>query len=115
MKNLMTRGRGDAATRRFEEFPIGWVIIWLLLALSLWPSLAKAQQSTQATTVAASPRPRVPASPRLVPASAVAERFLLGEKAFFVSSGVVSARDLGFNRGFLVRDPDGHVMQLIEK
>jgi catechol 2,3-dioxygenase-like lactoylglutathione lyase family enzyme len=44
-----------------------------------------------------------------------AEQFLLGQKAFFVSSGVVSARDLGFNRGLLVRDPDGHVMQLIEK
>jgi catechol 2,3-dioxygenase-like lactoylglutathione lyase family enzyme len=53
---------------------------------------------------------------RLVVGSAAsAERFLLGEKAFFVSSGVVSAKDLGFNKGFLVRDPDGHVMQLIEK
>jgi hypothetical protein len=44
-----------------------------------------------------------------------AERFLLGQKSVFVSSGVVSAKDLGFNKGFLVRDPDGHVMQLIEK
>ncbi|HYG78758.1 MAG TPA: VOC family protein [Pyrinomonadaceae bacterium] len=44
-----------------------------------------------------------------------AERVLLGQKSAFVSSGVVSAKDLGFNKGFLVRDPDGHVMQLIER
>lgn len=51
----------------------------------------------------------------VVGSAASAERFLLGQKAFFVLSGVVSAIDLGFDRGFLVRDPDGHVMQLIEK
>jgi len=34
-----------------------------------------------------------------------------------VSSGVVSLPDttLGFRKGMLVRDPDGHVMQLVEK
>lgn len=35
----------------------------------------------------------------------------------FISSGVVELPDnkLGFRRGFLVRDPDGHVMKLVEK
>ena len=35
----------------------------------------------------------------------------------FVSTGVVSLPDnsLGFKNGLLVRDPDGHAMQLIEK
>ena len=35
----------------------------------------------------------------------------------FVSSGVVTVpeRQLGFHKGLLVRDPDGHVMQLVEK
>lgn len=35
----------------------------------------------------------------------------------FVSTGVVALPDkrLGFERGFLVRDPDGHVMQVIER
>ncbi|MEB3211456.1 MAG: VOC family protein [Leptolyngbyaceae bacterium] len=35
----------------------------------------------------------------------------------FVSSGVVEipGRSLGFTRGFLVRDPDGHVIRLIER
>ncbi len=34
----------------------------------------------------------------------------------FVSTGVISLADdgLGFRRGFLVRDPDGHVMELVE-
>ncbi|MBZ5537240.1 MAG: VOC family protein [Acidobacteriia bacterium] len=34
-----------------------------------------------------------------------------------VSSGVITLPDsrLGFSRGFLVRDPDGHVMELVEK
>ena len=33
-----------------------------------------------------------------------------------VSSGLVSLpeRRLGFSRGFLVRDPDGHVMEITE-
>lgn len=42
---------------------------------------------------------------------------LLEEKYRFVSTGVTTLPDasLGFARGFLVRDPDGHVMQLTEK
>ena len=34
-----------------------------------------------------------------------------------VSSGVVSLSDksLGFSKGLLARDPDGHVMALVEK
>jgi hypothetical protein len=44
-----------------------------------------------------------------------AEQFLLGQKSVFVSMGVVTARDLGFNQSLLIRDPDGHVIQLIEK
>jgi hypothetical protein len=37
-------------------------------------------------------------------------------RAQFVSPGVIAVPDrgLGFGRGFLVRDPDGHVMQVIE-
>lgn len=46
-----------------------------------------------------------------------AARRLLTAKFRFVSSGVVSIPDgsLGFAKALLVRDPDGHVMQLIEK
>jgi catechol 2,3-dioxygenase-like lactoylglutathione lyase family enzyme len=35
----------------------------------------------------------------------------------FVSSAVVTMPDgaLGFTKGFLVRDPDGHVMQIVER
>jgi catechol 2,3-dioxygenase-like lactoylglutathione lyase family enzyme len=42
---------------------------------------------------------------------------LLAGKFRFVSSGVVAIPDksLGFEKGLLVRDPDGHVMQLIQK
>jgi catechol 2,3-dioxygenase-like lactoylglutathione lyase family enzyme len=42
---------------------------------------------------------------------------VLRERFRLVSSGVISVSDrrLGFSRGFLVRDPDGHVMQLIEQ
>ena len=38
-------------------------------------------------------------------------------RALFVSPGVIVIPDrgLGFGRGFLVRDPDGHVMQVIER
>lgn len=38
-------------------------------------------------------------------------------RAQFVSPGVIIIPDrgLGFGRGFLVRDPDGHVMQVIER
>ena len=42
-------------------------------------------------------------------------RVLLGQRFDFVSSGVVEVKDLGFTRGFLVRDPDGHAVQFIEK
>jgi len=49
-------------------------------------------------------------------AEAVA-RLLRGGMSRFVSSGVISLPDdnLGFARGCLVRDPDGHVMQIAEK
>lgn len=42
---------------------------------------------------------------------------LLMQKTSFISSGVVavSEKGLGFTQGFLVRDPDGHVMQLVER
>ncbi|WP_315788172.1 hypothetical protein [Fischerella sp. JS2] len=35
----------------------------------------------------------------------------------FVSPGVVAipGQRLGFNKGFLVRDPDGHTMRIVEK
>jgi catechol 2,3-dioxygenase-like lactoylglutathione lyase family enzyme len=44
-------------------------------------------------------------------------RLLLERRYRFVSSGVTSVPDgqLGFARGFLVRDPDGHVLQLVEQ
>jgi len=40
----------------------------------------------------------------------------LRDQATFVSDGVVTFPDraLGFRKGFLVRDPDGHVMQLVQ-
>src|SRR4051794_29048596 len=44
-----------------------------------------------------------------------AEEFLLNQKSVFVSTGVVAAKDSGFKKSLLVRDPDGHVLQLIEK
>lgn len=34
-----------------------------------------------------------------------AEELLLNQKSVFVSAGVVAAKDLGFNRSLLVRDP----------
>jgi catechol 2,3-dioxygenase-like lactoylglutathione lyase family enzyme len=42
---------------------------------------------------------------------------LLAENFRFVSPGVVSIGDarLGFSKGLLARDPDGHVMALVEK
>ncbi len=42
---------------------------------------------------------------------------LLAENFRFVSPGVVSISDgrLGFSKGLLARDPDGHVMALVEK
>ena len=44
-----------------------------------------------------------------------AARRLRGQSTF-VSAGVVAVPDgaLGFKKGFLVRDPDGHVMQVVE-
>lgn len=49
-------------------------------------------------------------------ASAMAGRLVSGRFSF-VSSGVIQMLDssLGFAKGFLVRDPDGHVMQLVER
>jgi catechol 2,3-dioxygenase-like lactoylglutathione lyase family enzyme len=49
-------------------------------------------------------------------AGAAATVLRLG-KAAFVSPGVVDLADgaLGFAKGFLVRDPDGHVMQVVER
>ncbi|MBI3781666.1 MAG: VOC family protein [candidate division NC10 bacterium] len=43
--------------------------------------------------------------------------WLRSRKFAFVSPGVVTIEDrrLGFTKGFLVRDPDGHVMQFIER
>ena len=42
---------------------------------------------------------------------------LLAENSRFVSPGVVtlSNKNLGFSKGLLARDPDGHVMALVEK
>jgi hypothetical protein len=42
---------------------------------------------------------------------------LLAENSRFVSPGVVtlSEKSLGFSKGLLARDPDGHVMALVEK
>jgi catechol 2,3-dioxygenase-like lactoylglutathione lyase family enzyme len=49
-------------------------------------------------------------------AGAAAQR-LRGGGYTFVSSGVVEfpQKTLGFKKGFLVRDPDGHVMRIVEK
>lgn len=46
-----------------------------------------------------------------------AERRLRASKYAFVSSGVVGIPEgeLGFRKSFLVRDPDGHVLQLVER
>lgn len=47
---------------------------------------------------------------------AAAQRLRAGKFAF-VSPGAITLRErkLGFTKGFLVRDPDGHTMQVIEK
>jgi catechol 2,3-dioxygenase-like lactoylglutathione lyase family enzyme len=49
-------------------------------------------------------------------ANEIARRLMLN-KSSFVSPGLIEMPDsrLGFSRGFLVRDPDGHVMQVIER
>jgi|GEM_PF-135449 len=46
-----------------------------------------------------------------------AAQALRAGKATFVSPGVISLTEsaLGFTRGFLVRDPDGHAMQVIQR
>jgi choline dehydrogenase-like flavoprotein len=49
-------------------------------------------------------------------ADTAAEKLKAG-RARFVSPGVATIQDqaLGISKGFLVRDPDGHALQLIEK
>jgi catechol 2,3-dioxygenase-like lactoylglutathione lyase family enzyme len=49
--------------------------------------------------------------------SAAAEQSLRRGKVVFVSPGaiVLSSAELGFRNGFLVRDPDGHVIQVTEE
>jgi catechol 2,3-dioxygenase-like lactoylglutathione lyase family enzyme len=49
--------------------------------------------------------------------TASAAKDLFAAKTLFVSSGVVALQDnaLGFKKGLMVRDPDGHALQLIEK
>ena len=53
----------------------------------------------------------------MIPSVDLAVQNLLGGSYLLVSPGVVSLAkpELGFSKGLLVRDPDGHVMQLIEK
>ena len=53
----------------------------------------------------------------LIGDSTAASQGLRAGKAAFVSPGVIAMPDgrLGFGKGFLVRDPDGHVMQLVER
>src|SRR5689334_8013838 len=50
---------GDAEARR-AQFPAGWVLLWLLLALTLFAMPAKPQAARGATTVGAA---RVSSSP----------------------------------------------------
>ena len=53
----------------------------------------------------------------ITPDTESAFRSLVPGKFKLVSSGLIALPDtkLGFRRGFLVRDPDGHVMELVEK
>jgi hypothetical protein len=53
---------------------------------------------------------------RVSHAEATAEKLKAG-RAHLVSSAVstIPDRSLGINKGFLVRDPDSHALQLIEK
>jgi catechol 2,3-dioxygenase-like lactoylglutathione lyase family enzyme len=48
---------------------------------------------------------------------ATVSRPLLAQRFALVSPGIITIqeRSLGFQRGLLIRDPDGHVMELIEK
>jgi hypothetical protein len=49
-------------------------------------------------------------------AELIAKRLQMNQSAF-VSPSIVTLTEgtLGFKKGFLVRDPDGHVMRLVEK
>ena len=49
--------------------------------------------------------------------ASAAANSLQARRVAFVSSGVITLPEsnLGFQKGFLVRDPDGHVMELIDK
>ncbi len=51
------------------------------------------------------------------PGADVAAHQLLADKVIFVSSGVVANQtgQIGFSKAFLVRDPDGHAIELGEK
>lgn len=53
----------------------------------------------------------------VVPDAKAAAQQLRANRAKFISNDVVEipAKALGFKQGFLVRDPDGHVIRLIEK
>jgi len=48
--------------------------------------------------------------------AASTQKALLLTRADFVSPGIVSLpdRSLGFARGFLVRDPDGHIIRVTQ-
>jgi hypothetical protein len=49
--------------------------------------------------------------------AAIAAKTITAAQARFISPGVVEIpeKQLGFAKGFLVRDPDGHALQLVEK
>lgn len=53
----------------------------------------------------------------ITPDTSTAANLLLARKFALVSPGVITLPEkrLGFEKGFLIRDPDGHVMELIEK
>jgi len=54
---------------------------------------------------------------RLITQDALRPPIRTSSKSSFVSSGVITLPEsnLDLQKGFLVRDPDGHVMELIEK
>ena len=53
----------------------------------------------------------------LTPGAKAAARELQAGKVNFVSSGVLMNQtgQMGFNEGFLMRDPDGHAIEIEEK
>jgi catechol 2,3-dioxygenase-like lactoylglutathione lyase family enzyme len=53
----------------------------------------------------------------VAPNAAQAARILVEAKTPFLSQGVVqlAKRELGFEKAFLVRDPDGHVVRIVER